>query len=65
MPPTLAAPITFIEVTVEFVAVSECKTVLPPTFKLPPMPVPPRICNAPELVLSDSVTFEIVVAFLI
>jgi len=32
--------------------------IVPPTFRLPPIPTPPIICNAPVVVLDDAIGLE-------
>jgi hypothetical protein len=49
MYPLPAAPFVIILVAV----------IMPPTFKLPPIPTPPLTCKAPVLVLVDDVRLDI------
>ena len=50
---------------VKFVAVKFCNTVLPPTYKLPPIPTPPETFNAPELVEVACVGLETEIALVV
>ena len=52
-------------VTVVYSMVSRCATISPPTCKLPPMPTPPLINNAPVMVEDDSVPLVIITEFVV
>ena len=64
-PATVPFPTMVELLAVKFVAVKFCNTVLPPTYKLPPMPTPPATVNAPVAVEVACVGLETVIALVV